>query len=133
MPYNFDHIIDRRHSDSEKWRAFDADVLPLWVADMDFTAPEPVIRALHERVEHGIFGYGGEPPELREILVRASGAVCLVGAARGDRLCAKSRRGAERGHQGRSAARGWGAGAGAGLPAHHRRPGGAGQVLQAMA
>ena len=69
MPYNFDHIIDRRHSDSEKWRAFDADVLPLWVADMDFTAPEPVIRALHERVEHGVFGYGGEPPELREILV----------------------------------------------------------------
>jgi cysteine-S-conjugate beta-lyase len=69
MPYDFDRIIDRRHSDSEKWRAFGPDVLPLWVADMDFTAPEPVIRALHDRVEHGIFGYGGEPPELREVLV----------------------------------------------------------------
>ena len=69
MPYDFDHIIDRRHTDSEKWRAYGPDVLALWVADMDFTAPEPVIRALHERVEHGIFGYGGEPPELREILI----------------------------------------------------------------
>ena len=69
MPYDFDRIIDRRHTDSEKWRAFGPDVLPLWVADMDFTAPEPVIRALHERVEHGIFGYDGEPPELREVLV----------------------------------------------------------------
>ena len=36
---------------------------------MDFTVPEPVIRALHEHVEHGIFGYDGEPPELREVLV----------------------------------------------------------------
>jgi cystathionine beta-lyase len=69
MPYDFDRIIERRHTDSEKWRFFAPDVLALWVADMDFTAPEPVIRALHERVEHGIFGYGGEPPELREVLV----------------------------------------------------------------
>jgi cysteine-S-conjugate beta-lyase len=69
MPYDFDRIIDRRQTDSEKWQAFGPDVLPLWVADMDFTAPEPVIRALHERVEHGIFGYGGEPPELREVLI----------------------------------------------------------------
>jgi len=69
MPYDFDRIIDRRHTDSEKWRTFGSDVLPLWVADMDFTAPEPVIRALRERVEHGIFGYDGEPPELREVLV----------------------------------------------------------------
>jgi len=69
MPYDFDRIIDRRHTDSEKWRYFAPDVLALWVADMDFTAPEPVIRALRERVEHGIFGYGGEPPELREVLV----------------------------------------------------------------
>ena len=69
MTYNFDQIIDRRHTDSVKWRAFDEDVLPLWVADMDFPAPEPVIRALRERVEHGVFGYGVEPPELREAVV----------------------------------------------------------------
>ena len=40
----------------------------MWVADMDFASPEPVIRALHERVEHGVFGYGVEPKELRDLL-----------------------------------------------------------------
>jgi cystathionine beta-lyase len=69
MPYDFDRIIDRRHSDSVKWRVYDADVLPLWVADMDFLSPEPVIRALQERVQHGVYGYGVEPKELRELLV----------------------------------------------------------------
>ena len=68
MPYNFDQIIDRRHSDSDKWRKYDEDVLPLWVADMDFVSPEPVIRGLAERVAHGVFGYGVEPQELRELL-----------------------------------------------------------------
>lgn len=62
--YNFDTLIPRRDSDSAKWNAFDADVLPMWVADMDFRSPEPVLRALHERVEHGVFGYsfGSEKP-----------------------------------------------------------------------
>ncbi len=69
MSYNFDQIIDRRHSDSVKWRHYDEDVLPLWVADMDFVSPEPVVRALRERVAHGVFGYGVEPKELREILI----------------------------------------------------------------
>lgn len=67
--YDWDRIIDRRHTDSEKWTRYGQDVLPLWVADTDFCAPEPVLRALHERVEHGIFGYGREPGELRELLV----------------------------------------------------------------
>jgi cysteine-S-conjugate beta-lyase len=57
MPYNFDEVIPRRDTDSIKWNEFDADVLPLWVADMDFAAPAAVIQALHARVEHGIFGY----------------------------------------------------------------------------
>jgi cystathionine beta-lyase len=57
MKYDFDRIIDRRNSDSVKWHAFESDVLPMWVADMDFASPEPVIQALHERVEHGIYGY----------------------------------------------------------------------------
>lgn len=55
--YDFDTVIPRRESDSVKWNAFDPDVLPLWVADMDFRSPEPVLRALHERIDHGIFGY----------------------------------------------------------------------------
>ncbi len=69
MSYDFDRVIERRHSDSVKWRWYDEDVLPLWVADMDFLAPEPVIEALSERVQHGIFGYAHEPPELRDALM----------------------------------------------------------------
>ena len=68
MTHHFDRIIDRRQSDSIKWHFYDEDVLPLWVADMDFTSPEPVIAALRERVEHGVFGYGTEPKELRDLL-----------------------------------------------------------------
>jgi cystathionine beta-lyase len=68
MQYDFGRIIDRRSSDSVKWNYY-GDAIPLWVADMDFQAPEPVIRALGERVAHGIFGYGMEPPELRPLIV----------------------------------------------------------------
>ncbi len=69
MKYDLDRQIDRRHTGSLKWDRFPADVLPLWVADMDFAAPEPVVRALHERVEHGVFGYTLPPPELYEVIV----------------------------------------------------------------
>lgn len=69
MPYNFDHLLDRRSSDSLKWNLYDAEVLPLWVADMDFVSPEPVLRALHARIDHGVFGYGKTPAELREVIV----------------------------------------------------------------
>jgi cystathionine beta-lyase len=72
VPYDFDEIIDRRHTDSAKWRWYNKDgnedVLPLWVADMDFAAPEAVIRALEERVAHGVFGYGMPPDGLREVI-----------------------------------------------------------------
>jgi cystathionine beta-lyase len=68
MIYNFDEPIDRRRSDSTKWRVYDDDVLPLWTADMDFRVPEPVVAALRDRVEHGVFGYCVEPPELREVI-----------------------------------------------------------------
>jgi cystathionine beta-lyase len=68
MRYDFDRLIDRVHSDSDKWRRYGDDVLPLWVADMDFTSPEPILRALRERVDHGIFGYPAEPPELRPVI-----------------------------------------------------------------
>jgi len=65
---HLDQVIDRRDTDSIKWNYY-GDALPLWVADMDFPAPEPVIAALRQRVEHGIFGYGLGPPELRPLLV----------------------------------------------------------------
>jgi cystathionine beta-lyase len=68
MTYDFDRLVDRRHTDSSKWRKYGPDVLPLWVADMDFQSPEPVIRALRERVEHGVFGYlTFEQPEFHEL------------------------------------------------------------------
>lgn len=41
----------------------------MWVADMDFRSPEPVIQALHQRVEHGVFGYGQAGSRLREVIV----------------------------------------------------------------
>ena len=69
MTTDFDQLVDRRHSDSGKWHRYDEDVLPMWVADMDFLSPEPVIAALRERVEHGVFGYGVVPSELPEIVV----------------------------------------------------------------
>ena len=66
---DFDQIIDRRNTESIKWQVYGEDVLPMWVADMDFRSPEPVIEALHERVEHGIFGYGCAPEGLFEAIV----------------------------------------------------------------
>lgn len=66
--YDFDRAPERRGSDSAKWARYGRDVLPLWVADLDFPAPEPVLEALRRRVEHGVFGYGVEPPEFREVI-----------------------------------------------------------------
>jgi len=68
MIYDFDEIIDRRPTDCAKWNLYDPDVIALWVADMDFRSPQTVIEALRCRVDHGIFGYGMEPPELRPLL-----------------------------------------------------------------
>lgn len=57
MIHNFDAVIERGNGDSVKWNTYPGDVLPMWVADADFTAPEPVITALEQRVAHGVFGY----------------------------------------------------------------------------
>ena len=69
MAYNFDEIIDRRSTESGKWNYFEEDVLPLWVADMDFVSPEPVIQALRDRVDHRIFGYPGANPNLEQAVI----------------------------------------------------------------
>ncbi|MFD1384375.1 MalY/PatB family protein [Rhodanobacter aciditrophus] len=53
----FDTIHDRTTQQSDKWAKYPADVIPMWVADMDFDAPECVKEALHKRVDEGIFGY----------------------------------------------------------------------------
>ncbi|MCM3714174.1 pyridoxal phosphate-dependent aminotransferase [Alkalihalobacillus oceani] len=62
MNQQFDQVIPRLGTNSLKWdmteqRFGEKDILPLWVADMDFKAPQAVIDALHKKVEHGIYGY----------------------------------------------------------------------------
>ncbi|MDQ0189340.1 PatB family C-S lyase [Alicyclobacillus cycloheptanicus] len=62
MTYSFDQVISREHSASAKWdgrkgKFGTEDVLPMWVADMDFASPPSVIEALARRVQHGVFGY----------------------------------------------------------------------------
>ncbi|NLC11020.1 MAG: cystathionine beta-lyase, partial [Firmicutes bacterium] len=64
MAYDFDSIIERRRTKSMKWDALEElfgqkDLIPLWVADMDFKSPPEVIEAVIKRAEHGIFGYAG--------------------------------------------------------------------------
>ena len=62
MNYNFDEVIDRSNSDCSKIESLKPlfgreDIIPLWVADMDFKSPPAITRALMKRVEHGVFGY----------------------------------------------------------------------------
>jgi len=70
MHYDFDTPPDRRRTDSLKWSKYDDDVLPMWIADMDFPSPAPIVQALRERIDHGVYGYPtaimGEPGELPE-------------------------------------------------------------------
>ena len=56
MLYNFDEIIDRRHTGSFKWHYSD-DTIPLWVADMDFKTAQPILAAIEQVTQHGILGY----------------------------------------------------------------------------
>ncbi len=58
MTFDFDTAIPRDHSDSQKWQKYAGrDILPMWVADMDFKCAPAILAALHERVDHGLFGY----------------------------------------------------------------------------
>jgi cystathionine beta-lyase len=58
MSYNFDRVPNRRNpSRRNKWNYYPADVLPVWVADMDFRAARPILDALHSGVRHGVLGY----------------------------------------------------------------------------
>ncbi|MDL2268164.1 pyridoxal phosphate-dependent aminotransferase [Desulfovibrio sp. OttesenSCG-928-G15] len=58
MPiHDFDRILDRRGGDSIKWNLYPENVLPMWVAESDFTAPEPIVTALQKRVAEGVYGY----------------------------------------------------------------------------
>lgn len=65
----FDQEIDRRHTNSYKWDKYPEEVLPVWVADMDFRAAPPIIEALDKVTQHGIFGYSRCPDELNEVVI----------------------------------------------------------------
>jgi cysteine-S-conjugate beta-lyase len=68
MHYDFDELIERRETDSVKWSLYPADVIPLWVADMDFRSADPIVEALRARARHGIFGYSRPSPMLAETI-----------------------------------------------------------------
>lgn len=68
--YNFDKTIDRHHTNCYKWDVTDdSEVIPMWVADMDFQAAPAITDALRKRVEHGVFGYTKVPDEYYEAII----------------------------------------------------------------
>ena len=74
MDFNFDQIIDRRGTYSLKWdflqeKVGDEEIIPLWVADMDFLSPPSVIDALRKRAAHGIYGYTGWPDSYYQSII----------------------------------------------------------------
>lgn len=70
MNYNFDELIDRRGTGCVKWDEMPADdIIPMWVADMDFRCATPIVEALRKRVEHGIFGYTHVPEKYYEAVI----------------------------------------------------------------
>ncbi|MDB9880336.1 aminotransferase, partial [Pseudomonadales bacterium] len=70
MKIDFDRVIDRSASHCTKFEKYAGqDILPLWVADMDFQSPIAVIEALQRRVEHGVFGYTLPPPALIDVII----------------------------------------------------------------
>lgn len=70
MKYNFDEMISRRNTNCIKWDASaDSEVLPMWVADMDFRTAPAIVEALQKRVAHGIFGYTRVPDEYYQAVI----------------------------------------------------------------
>lgn len=69
-PFDFDAAIGRRGTASSKWDKYGSDdVIPMWVADMDFACAPPILEALHRRIDHGIFGYSNPPAGLVDATV----------------------------------------------------------------
>jgi cystathionine beta-lyase len=72
MTFDFDHPPERRGTDSQKWQKYAGrDMLPLWVADMDFTSPPAITAALQARVAHGIYGYARPVQSTTDAVVSA--------------------------------------------------------------
>jgi len=74
MTYNFDEIINRENTDAIKLERRKLlfgtdDVLPLWVADMDFRTPDFILNAIKKRLEHPILGYTDKPDEFFDVFI----------------------------------------------------------------
>ena len=74
MKYDFDQVIDRKNTQSSKWdnvgvRVGNPDALPMWVADMDFPCPKPLVDAVIRRAEHAVYGYSFVVPEFYEATI----------------------------------------------------------------
>jgi cystathionine beta-lyase len=68
--FDFNAVVERRGTASMKWDKYKGkDIIPLWVADMDFRSPPAVIYALQQRIDHGVFGYAVPPESLNQIVV----------------------------------------------------------------
>src|SRR4051812_19714997 len=67
---DFDQIVERRATAALKWDKYaDRDIIPMWVADMDFRCAPAIVEALAKRVQHGVFGYTDPPSELNQVIV----------------------------------------------------------------
>ena len=70
MKYDFDELVERRRTNCVKWGECPSeDVIPLWVADMDFKVAPAIQKALQQRVEHGVFGYNIVPESYYEAVI----------------------------------------------------------------
>ena len=72
MKYNFDEIVDRRGSNAIKWSDLDEkndEILPMWIADMDFKAADEILDALRGPIEHGVLGYNAIPDSFYESII----------------------------------------------------------------
>ena len=65
LVHDFDEVVNRRGTDSKKYSVYPEDVIPMWIADSDFKAPQPVVDALVERVQQGVYGYTPVSPRLK--------------------------------------------------------------------
>ncbi|MFN8427581.1 MAG: PatB family C-S lyase [Anaerolineales bacterium] len=102
MPYNFDSTPNRRNPNvKNKWTWYPNDVLPMWVADMDFPAPKPILQELRKVVDHGVLGYELPSSALKETVakrmdhlyrwkVRPDSVVAVTGIVSGFNVAARA-------------------------------------------
>ncbi len=69
MKYDFDKVVDRKDTRSVKWDLKQKDIIPMWVADMDFEVPDEVVQAIKKRAEHKIYGYTSPDKEYYDSII----------------------------------------------------------------